>query len=635
MKRQILILSFFVLISFLSCNLSDNACKITGELRQWHKVTLTVNGPFASETNSNYNPFLDFRMRAVFKHESGTPQYVVPGYFAADGNAANSSAASGNKWRVHLSPDKPGKWIYDISILSGKNVAVNNDEISSASIVFHDTGSFFIKPTDKTGRDFRGKGCLRYVGKRYLQFEGSKEFFLQAGADAPENLLAYEDFDGTYSAKKIGVARANEAATTPLKTWSSHIKDWLPGDPTWKNGKGNGLIGALNYLAGKGCNVFSFLTYNAGGDGDDVWPFISRNDKFHYDCSKLDQWQIIFDHAQKLGLYLHFKLQETENDDNTIDDKTKVPESLDGGNLGIERKLYLRELIARFGYELALNWNLGEENTQTAEQQKAMAQFIYDTDPYKHHIVIHTFPDWQDKVYTQLLGSQSKLTGASLQNSWEVDHQCVLHWINESEKTGKPWVVANDEQNPHYTGVPPDPGYEGFDGTARPESGSRPYTIHDIRKYALWGVLMAGGMGVEYYFGYTLPQNDLNCEDWRSRDQSWEYCRVALNFFYNNKIPFWEMENHDELIGNQDNDNSKYCLAEEGEVYVVYLPEGGSSMLNLGNNTSKFNVMWFNPREGGNLQNGSVKEIKGPGKVSIGNPPGSKSDDWVILIKKS
>ena len=46
-------------------------------------------------------------------------------------------------------------------------------------------------------------------------------------------------------------------------------------------------------------------------------------------------------------------------------DPGPVVESLDGGNLGPERRLYLREMVARFGYVLALNWNLGEENTQT------------------------------------------------------------------------------------------------------------------------------------------------------------------------------------------------------------------------------------------------------------------------------
>ena len=75
------------------------------------------------------------------------------------------------------------------------------------------------------------------------------------------------------------------------------------------------MIGALNYLSSTGCNAFSFLTYNAGGDGDNVWPYVSRDDPTHFDCSKLHQWGVVFDHAQSRGLYLHFKLQETENDD--------------------------------------------------------------------------------------------------------------------------------------------------------------------------------------------------------------------------------------------------------------------------------------------------------------------------------
>ena len=622
------------IIFITSCKTKDAETQISGELRQWHKVTLTVNGPFANESDTSPNPFLDYRMTVTFTHESGSPGYRVPGYFAADGNSANSSAASGNKWRAHLSPDKPGRWNYEVSIVAGKYVAVDEIPAGEARSVYRVKGNFDIMPTNKSGRDFRGKGRLQYVGERYLQFAGTKEYFLKAGADSPENLLAYEDFDGTYANKRANLIRDNEAATSPLKTWHLHISDWHPGDPTWKDGKGKGIIGAFNYLAGKGCNSFSFLTYNAGGDGDDVWPFIQRDDKLHYDCSKLDQWQIVFDHAQKLGLYLHFKLQETENDDHVNGDLTCVPASLDGGNLGIERKLYLRELIARYAYELALNWNLGEENTQNPEQQRAMAHYIHDTDPYMHHLVIHTFPDWQDRVYNRLLGDSSVLTGASLQNSWSTDHQRILHWLNESGKTGKSWVVANDEQNPHYTGVPPDSGYESFSGIARPEKGTGPYTIHDIRKYVLWGTLLAGGGGVEYYFGYTLPQNDLGCEDWRSRDKSWEYCRIALDFFYNNEIPFWEMRNADSLVGNKDNNNSKYCFAKPGAVYVVYLPRGGTTELDLGHDTISFRVLWFNPRKGGMLQDGNIKKVMGSGKTFLGKPPSEPDDDWIILVKK-
>mgnify|MGYP003926759429 FL=1 len=602
----------------------DGSVRISGELRRWHKITLTLSGPFAHERDNDPNPFTDYCMEVEFRHESGEVVYRVPGYFAADGNAAETSAESGNCWRAHLAPCRTGTWTYKISFLKGKHVAIGGRGEPLAP--YHGiTGSFVVDETNKTGRDFRAKGRLAYVGRHHLQFLGTGEYFLKAGADAPETLLAYADFDGTIARKK----------NAPLKTWEPHIRDWRPGDPTWKGGKGKGLIGAINYLAEKGVNAMSFITYNAGGDGDNVWPFVERDDKFHYDCSKLDQWGIVFDHATSRGIYLHFKLQEQENDDNRIGGKSKVvPESLDGGDLGPERKLYLRELIARFAHNLALNWNIGEENTQTPEQQRAMIQYIWETDPYKHLIVIHTFPNQQEEVYTQLLGDKSLLTGASLQNGWRQVHQRTLRWVRASAEAGRPWVVANDEQNPAQLGVPPDPGYMGFDGVAREKADEKGYTLHDIRKYTLWGNLMAGGAGVEYYFGYHLPQNDLNCEDWRSRDKSWDYCRIALEFFSKNQVPFWEMTNANHLIGNLKDDNSRYCLAKPGEVYVIYLPEGGACELDLSGEKGVFRVEWYDPRNGGPVLPASPPVIWGGGKVKLGPPPWDEKEDWVILVRK-
>ena len=104
------------------CCASDVA--ISGELKQWHKVTLTLTGPQADESSTAPNPFTDYRMTVTFAHESGTPTYRVPGYFAGDGDAANSSATSGNKWRAHVAPDKAGRWTYRVSFVSGKAVAL-------------------------------------------------------------------------------------------------------------------------------------------------------------------------------------------------------------------------------------------------------------------------------------------------------------------------------------------------------------------------------------------------------------------------------------------------------------------------------------------------------------------------------
>jgi hypothetical protein len=643
---------------------------ISGELRQWHKVTLTLDGPQADETGTSPNPFTDLRMTVTFTHESGVPSHAVPGYFAGDGNAANTSATAGNKWRAHVSPDKTGRWNWRIRFVSGPNVAVTTAAGAAVSPFDGLAGSFDVQATDKTAPDFRASGRLRYVGRHHLQFAGTGEYFMKAGPDSPETLLAYEDFDGTRTLK------------TELKTYAVHAQDWRTGDPTWKDGKGKGLIGALNYLSAEGMNSISFLPYNAGGDGDNVWPFVDRDDKFHYDVSKLDQWQIVFDHAQAKGIYLHFKLQEQENDDGVTGQgpaaaggargRGAAPEAapaaaagqaapqgaqaaggrggggrgggrgavvcsvataLDCGNTGPERRLYVRELVARFGYALALNWNMGEENTLTSQQQRAMAQAIREFDPYDHLVVVHTFPNQQEQVYLPLLGQPETLTGVSLQNSWSLTHQATARWVRASAAAGTPWVVANDEQAPAGTGAPPDPGYPGF--TGNDAQGNPIQTLHDLRKFTLWGNIMAGGAGVEYYFGYSLPHNDLVAEDFRSRDKTWDYARYALDFLRSERIPFWDMSNADLLVGNAINDNSRYCLAKAGELYLVYLPTGGSAELDLTGVSGTLSVSWFDPRNGGALKRGSVASVTGGRPVVLGMPPDNPTEDWLAVVRRN
>ena len=603
----------------------DGSVKVSGEQKLWHKITIDLNGPYAHEQDNEPNPFTDCRMTVQFVHADGT-KYVVPGYFAADGNAADSSAESGTVWRAHFAPDRTGEWNYTVNFSKGKHCALDSDAKSKAVEPFDNkTGKIVVAASDKASPDFRSKGRLQYVGKHYLQHAGSKEYFLKVGADAPETFLAYTDFDNTI---------AGNPKKAPLKTWAPHVQDWKTGDPTWANGKGKGMIGAINYLSGKGCNAFSFLTYNAGGDGDNVWPFIQREDKLHYDCSKLDQWAIVLDHGTAKGMYLHFKMQETEMDDhNRHKGGRPVPECLDGGNLGVQRKLYVRELVARFGHNLALNWNLGEENTQTHQQQQDMIDYIAGVDPYGHNIVIHTFPNQQDKVYEPLLGNSSKLTGASLQNSsLETTHAHTYKWVSASAKANKPWIVAFDESGSAAHAQCPDLGYNGFDG--HDHDGKMAYDQHKVRKQTLWGTLMAGGAGNEYYFGYKFDENDIVCEDWRSRDQSWDYCRIAIGFFHDNKIPFWEMTNHDELVGNPERKPGKFCFAKPDETYVVYLPSGGESDLNLGDASGNYSVKWFNPRSGGALQPGSVRTVSAGTSVSLGMPPGEAKSDWVVLLSR-
>ncbi len=137
--------------------------------------------------------------------------------------------------------------------------------------------------------------------------------------------------------------------------------------------------------------------------------------------------------------------------------------------LGPERKLYCRELIARFGHDLALNWNLGEENTQYARSSIATWRgYLHDTDPYRApHRHPHLTRTSRSKVYPPLLGDQSVLTGASLQNAWNVAHQRTLQWVTRvaPRRAGRgSWPTTS--RATRGLGVPPDPGYQGFDGQA-------------------------------------------------------------------------------------------------------------------------------------------------------------------------
>ena len=595
--HKLVLLCAICSILVAACDVSavSKGAVVSGELKKWHKVTITFAGPKTNE-NADPNPFRDYRLNVTFT--KGSKRYVVPGYYAVDGNAAQTGATAGNKWRVHFVPDEVGRWSYTASFRTGANITLSNK--SGSSVAFDGVkGSFTVSATDKTGRDHRAKGLLKYVGKRYLQFAETGEYFLKGGADSPENFLGYADFDGTFDTAELN--RKGEAAGGKfLHTYTPHVRDFAPGDPTWKDGKGKGIIGALNYLAGKGMNSVYFLPYNIdGGDGKDVWPWTGPKEKFRFDCSKLDQWEIVFSHMDKLGLMLHIITQEQEND-----------QGLDGGELGPQRKLYYRELIARFGHHLALVWNLGEENTNTDSQRKAFARYIKELDPYDHPVVMHTYPGKYDEFYTPLLGYEY-FDGPSLQTN--DTHAQTIKWVDRSASAGRAWIVCLDEIGPAHTGVKPD---------------KDDYRHDEVRKKHLWGNLMAGGAGVEWYFGYNYAHNDLNCEDWHSREHMWELTGYALEFFHN-YLPFTEMSHHDELTPAKND----YCFAKPGEIYAIYLPSGGSTKLDVGDSSATFTVRWYNPRTGGPLRRGSVATITGPSSVGIGYPPRDSDKDWVALIK--
>lgn len=448
--------------------------------------TLTFTGPQACEYDS-LNPFSSYRMDVVFT--KGADTLIAPGFFAADGNAAETSVACGNQWAVHFNPPSSGTWEYDVIFSRGNNVAI--DGHSNDTIPPHgETGTLEAQQGEK----------LEYVGERYRRWR-SGEYFLKFGTDSPETFLAYSDFDGTY--------HQGTGGEETLLDYSEHTQDWGDGDPEWQDSLGHGMIGALNYLASEGQNAISFVLMNINGDGRNCWPFVSHDTLNRFDVSKLAQWRIVLAHAGSLGIHWQAKFGELEN------------HTLLSNN---QWKLMYRELVARFSDLPALTWNLGEEFLFTgfAEQLEARANYLRQIDPYPNLIVFHNLTVLAD-IFNNLT-VRELIDGASLQIgqlSWTDSLVSSLYNYNNDST----FVISNDEQGPSDYGVPAD-------------GDSLPQTQEQVRQINQYPSLFGGCEGWEAYYGYQSSCDDLECDNFRTRSDVWRVNRGIREVL--TQIAFWE-----------------------------------------------------------------------------------------------
>ncbi|WP_067151772.1 DUF5060 domain-containing protein [Pseudotamlana agarivorans] len=587
-----------ILVSFIAYLSQAQQILPSSELKNYHPITIafTDSDESYSET-ANPNPFLDRRLNVTFTSPSSA-SYLVPGYFAADGEASESGASSGNIWHVKFTPNEVGTWSYTVSFREGEKVALADPQSSTDGLanapIDGQSGTFTIGESDKSGVDFRGKGKLSYVGEHFMKWSGTGEYFLEFGANSPEVFLEYQEFDNTPS----------------TRTYPLHVSDWNSGDPTWNNGtKGKGIIGVVNYLSEQGMNVNYFLTMNIKGDGKKAYPYVADDNFNAFDVSKLAQWGIVFDHMMEKGVMPEFVLTENENQ--------SIWEFEEGvlGGFADGRKLYYREMVARFGYLNAIAWNIGEEiawdraggvqTSITDKQQYEFAEYLKKLLPNQDQIItLHNGPSNNDEVFQSNLGDDG-YNAISYQGNYSDDnygHDRILNWVNKSTKSGKPWVVRYAEP---YVG-----------GSTNNDNW---------RKNSLWAALTAGGAGVQYYDG---GGRDLTTQDYTTYAVPFSAMYTAYNFFHSNDVPFWEMSNNDAGT------SLGWMLSKTNEKHVIYLPDGGSPSVNLGN-SGAYSIKWYDPRNGGDLKDGSITTVNANGSPqNLGTAPNTSASDWVIYAFK-
>ncbi len=595
---------FCLLVIFLISIHGYTESIIEGELKKWEPLTFHFQGPTTTETSSDPNPFLDYRLQVLFTAPSGA-EYNVPGFF--DGNGEGGE--TGDIWSAWFAADEIGEWKYTVSFRRGSGVAVSLSPQDGAPVSFDGAiGRFTIEEQSKIAPGFLKWGRLEYAGAFYLKFRDGG-YWIRGGTDSPENFLAYAGFDNTPASH----------------TYEHHLKDWNEGDPDWGNGQGKAIIGALNYLAKKRVNSVYFLTMNIGGDGKDVFPWVGnpdpngnpKNNNLHFDISKLRQWNTVFTHAQRKGIFLHFVLNEAEKENK---------QELDNGELGTERKLYYRELIARFGHHLALQWNLCEEYNLgfnlKPERIQTFADYIQAIDPYHHPITVH--PQGNPLDALQFIFGDPRFSITSIQLNQRRIDALTEQFRKAAADAGRPIPISMDEFTVD----------KGFNKSYDPVDDADAY-----RKEKLWPVYLSGGM-IEFILEGLLKLENFGTPE---REALWDDMYYARSFMENH-LPFWEMEPADELVQNEGTipvglgEGKTFPLGaqvfiKKREIYAIYLPTADPvGTIDLSMSNGKFTLKWYNPRTG--KFEGENRSIDGGAVVPLGNAPSDPKEDWAILIHK-
>jgi hypothetical protein len=334
---------------------------------------------------------------------------------------------------------------------------------------------------------------------------------------------------------------------------------------------------AIDFLAGKGVNSLYLMTHNIGGDHSNVWPWVgsdpgqAQTNHEHFDLAKLALWEQWFEYLQAKGLVIHLVLED------------------DSGWTGFNRNMYYREIIARFAHHNGLYWNISEEYNEnySSDQIKSFAQTIRAWDAYDHPIAVHhagELDQWAPFVGDSLLDLTSFQTANTPQNSETVA------WFQMVEDSG--WTIPIS-----------------FD-----ETGKLGASDQTLTRQILWSVYAGGGNFEMHTSPLTLYGNFAQYYDDMQR---------ARQFI--ESLPFWQMRPSNSLLTG----GTGYALAQAGEAYLVYLPDGGSINLDLSASGNNFSAQWVNPRDGAAQD---IAPVAGGGVRSFSAPDGN---DWALVLRRS
>lgn len=255
---------------------------------------------------------------------------------------------------------------------------------------------------------------------------------------------------------------------------------------------------------------------------------------------------------------------------------------------------YEKYLIARYAaYNVV--WIIAAEYNEVAmlPEYEYHGNLIFNKDPYKHPISLHpsgksSSTDFSGKAWLSYIMQQRGFDSPLSTNQY----------ILNDRRFNKP--VINGEA--HYL----------YDGQI---------TV-DVWRKQNWLIAIAGGYfdtGYQQLFwaGYNNQPFDLNVPNNVIGMKQMKY----LSSFFN-KTTFWMMNPDNSLV------NNGYALVNLGRDYLIYLPSGGSTTVNLSSASGTLYSEWYNPRTG---TYHDKKTVIGGGSLTYNAPD---TNDWVLHVYK-
>ncbi len=253
-----------------------------------------------------------------------------------------------------------------------------------------------------------------------------------------------------------------------------------------------------------------------------------------------------------------------------------------------EKQLY-RYAVARLAAFSNVWWDLGNEHNEYRKPDWApkMGGLVKEWDPYDRLCSAHGYADW-------IYGNQSWADYIITQQYGDCTE--VNEWVLKYRETAKPYI------NEEY-------GYEGK--LDKPSHGQN----SDWVRKCHWSIATAGGYatygdwspGTAFYTGHT------------GGGKAPAQLRHLRKTF--ESIPYPQMEPHNELVG-----KGAFCLAKEGEIYLVYLADVRETVLHTRPAAQGYTVIWINPRTGERTNPAKTKEEK----IILRTP---SSNDWAAIIE--